>query len=505
LTAAPGLGDNAGMSILACAAVILASIVGIAILVALVRAIATPRAPKAAPPLPESALEEAAGVEDELSVLVQRATVSYYEKNAEDDSAFVGFKRDLEKLFPKVHGMLKREEIEDRSLLFTWEGSGASDESTVLAPAILCAHFDIVPAEDASLWKHGPFSGDIAEHSVWGRGTQDIKLTLVSALHAAERLIGEGFRPKRNVYFAFGGDEEIGGYRGARLIGEALASRGVRASFLLDEGGPVADGMLSFADRPLALVGIAEKGYMDVAVETTGAGGHASMPPRRTAAGNLARAVVAIEGSPPTAKLGYTVLSFLNKLSPYAPFAIRILFRNLWLFGPLVKAVFGASHTTNAMIRTTYAPTMLQGSAKENVLADLAWANVNVRILPGDTSEETLSRMARLVRPFGATARPAHPEAVVEPLPESPVDHEGYRAIEAALAASFPEAAAVPFLFSAGTDTKHYRAVAQAMYRLTPLLQTSADLDGVHGRDERVEIGNLRRCEIFYKTLLSSM
>ena len=263
--------------------------------------------------------------------------------------------------------------------------------------------------------------------------------------------------------------------------------------------------MLSFADRPLALVGIAEKGYLDVMVEAEGAGGHASMPPRRTATGNLARAVAAIEASPSGARLGYTVRSFLDRLSPYSPFAIRLLFRNLWLFGPLVKAVFGASQTTNAMIRTTYAPTMLQGSAKENVLADLARANINVRILPGDSSAAVLSRLAALAKPRGATVRPAHPEALVEPLPESPIDTEGYRAIETALAASFPEAAAVPFLFSAGTDTKHYRGVTDAMYRLTPIRQTSAQLDGVHGRDERVEVANLRRCEIFYNRLISGL
>ncbi|MGA2546709.1 MAG: M20/M25/M40 family metallo-hydrolase [Rectinemataceae bacterium] len=488
------------MSFAAIIAIVFACLVGIAILVALIRAIATPRAAPAAPPLPESALEEAAGVEEELSALVRRATVSYYDRDAEDDSAFIAFKKDLELLFPKVHAKLRREEIGDRALLFTWEGSDKN-----LAPAILCAHFDVVPAEDALLWKHGPFSGDIAEGCVWGRGTQDIKLMLVSSLHAAERLLGEGFMPGRSIYFAFGGDEEVDGLRGARLVGEVLASRGVRASFLLDEGGPVADGMLSFADRPLALVGIAEKGYIDVAIEAAGTGGHASMPPRRTATGNLARAIVAIEASPPHARLGYTVRSFLDKLSPYSPFPIRILFRNLWLFGPLVKAVFGASHATNAMIRTTYAPTLLQGSASENVLADLAWANVNVRILPGEVSGETLARLARLARPFGATAKAAHPGAEKEPLPESPIDHEGYRAIEAALGVAFPEAAVVPFLFSASTDTKHYRDVTRAMYRLTPLKQNSAQLDGVHGRDERVEIGNLRRCEIFYKRLLETL
>ena len=229
------------------------------------------------------------------------------------------------------------------------------------------------------------------------------------------------------------------------------------------------------------------------------------MPPRRSATGNLARAVVAIESTPPRARLGFAVRSFLDRLSPYSPFPIRLVFRNLWLFGPLVKAVFARSPATNAMVRTTYAPTMLQGSAKENVLADSASANVNVRILPGERSAGVLERMARIARPYGATVRIAHPESLVEPLPESPVDHEGYRAIEAALARSFPDAACVPFLFSAGTDTKHYLGAVEAMYRFAPIKQSQAQLEGVHGRDERVEVSNLRRCEIFYKRLLESL
>jgi carboxypeptidase PM20D1 len=485
-----------------------ASIVGICIgsafvlivLIALIRAITTPKAAPKGFPLPESALEEAAGVEDALAQAVRRATVSSYDKAAEDGAAFDLFKSDLKRLFPKVHEAMTREEIGDRALLYTWKGSDQKLES-----AIMCAHFDVVPALDAAEWKHPPFSGDLAESCVWGRGTQDIKLMLISSLHAAERLIASGFQPKRTIYFAFGGDEEIGGSRGARLIGETFASRKVKAAFLLDEGGPVADGLLAFVDRPLALIGIAEKGYMDVTVEALGSGGHASMPPKKTATGNLARAVASIESSPPAAKLGFTVRTFLGRVSSYSHFAIRLLFRNLWLFGPLVKKVFGSGHETNAMVRTTYAPTMLQGSSKENVLADCARANINVRIMPGETSTQTLDRMGSLAKAQGATVRLNHPESLVEPLPESSIDTDGFRAIEAALGDAFPDAAAVPFLFSAGTDTKHYRSVAQAMYRLTPVKQTSKQLEGVHGRDERVEVSNLRRCEIFYKRLLERL
>jgi carboxypeptidase PM20D1 len=480
--------------------VALGAVVAAAIVVVLARALATSRAAPPAAPLGSDALSPAAGVEECLAALVRRQTVSSYDAKVEDGSAFASLKAELPRLFPKAHAAMTREEPGDRALLYSWKGTDAA-----LAPVILCAHFDVVPVEDAAEWKHPPFSGDIEGGFVWGRGSQDIKCTLAAMMHAADRLAAAGFRPKRTIYFAFGGDEEAGGLRGARRLGEVLASRKTKASFLLDEGGPVADGMLSFADRPLALVGISEKGYVDVAVEAEGAGGHASMPPRRTAVGNVARAIVAIDSSPLRPRLGFTVRSFLDGVSPYIPFSVRLVFRNLWLFGALVKAVFGAGRLTNAMISTTFAPTMLAGGRKENVLAESASANVNVRILPGHSSEKVLARMARLARAHGATVRPAHPEAVVEPLPESPVEHEGYRAIGAALAASFPEAAAVPFLFSAGTDTKHYRSVAEAIYRLTPLRQTAEDLEGVHGRDERVGVDNLRRCELFYRALISSL
>jgi len=488
------------MTPLIIAIIILASALAAAVTIAVLRAALTPRAAPPATPLPEAALEEAAGIEDKLAVLVRRPTISSFDPQEEDEAPFSGFKEDLRTLFPLVHERLERREIGNRGLLYTWKGS---DES--LKPAILCAHFDVVPADDAPAWKHGPFSGDIADGYLWGRGTQDIKILIACALDSAENLLAQGFTPLRTIYFAFGGDEEVGGRRGAALIGAELARMGVRASFLLDEGGPIAQGMLSFADRPLALVGIAEKGYLDLLLEAAGKGGHASMPPRRTATGNLSRAIARIEAMPPAPRLGYTVRNFLGRLSPFVGFGYRVLFRNLWLTGPVVKAGFTASPTTNALVRTTAATTMLAGSQMENVLAGKAWANVNIRILPGESVAGTVERISRIVRKEGVTARPRYPEKAVEPLPESPVDHEGFRAIEAALGESFPEAAAVPFLFSAGTDTKHYRDVTEAMYRLQPLIQTNADLAGVHGRDERVGIDNLRRCAIFYRRLIASL
>ncbi|MDP2792069.1 MAG: M20/M25/M40 family metallo-hydrolase [Rectinemataceae bacterium] len=435
-----------------------------------------------------------------LARLVSFPTVSSYNPGEENEEAFTALKRELPALFPLVHAGMKVEEPSDRALLFSWKGKDPS-----IPPAILCAHFDVVPAGNPSAWKHPPFSGDIADGEVWGRGTQDIKVIMASLLEAAERLIGEGFAPKRTIYFAFGGDEEIGGQRGAAAIAAHLAASGIKASFLADEGGPISVGMIAFAKKPLALVGVAEKGYADFRLSVKGSGGHASMPPRHTAPGNLARAISAIEDHPFPSRITPTMKAFLARLAPESRQPYRFLFKQLWFTAPAIKAAFASAPTTNALIRTTAACTMLKGSSKENVLADAAEATLNVRILPGESSQAVLARLRNLAAPFGAEVSIKHKDHVVEPSGESGTDHEGWKAIEAALSTSHPEAACIPFLFSAATDTKHYRNIVEATYRFTPLMQSQQDLKGVHGDNERVKVEELDRCAIFYRSLMEKL
>jgi carboxypeptidase PM20D1 len=437
---------------------------------------------------------------NKLSALIRLPTVSAFTPEEEDESAFVDLKTRLVELFPGVHAAMQKEEPSNRSLLFTWKGSDPN-----LKPVLLCAHFDVVPAGNLDSWKHGPFSGDIAEGAVWGRGAQDIKVLLASIMEAAENLLAQGFKPKRTIYLSFGGDEEVGGMRGAGAIAALLDKKGVKASFLIDEGGPISLGMLSFVKRDLALVGVAEKGYLDLALTAKGTGGHASMPPRQTAPGNLARAIAAIEADPPKARLTKTLRSFLLMLAPVSKQPYRFLFSNLWLTKSLLLSVFGRAPTTNALIRSTNAVTMLEGSSKENVLAEKAEATVNVRILPGESTSSIIERIGSLVKPFGVEVGAKHAGHEVEPSGESGTDHEGWKFIEAALAVSHPEAACVPFLFSAGTDTKHYRDVVEAMYRFSCLPQTQEDLAGVHGDNEKVRLPDLDRCAQFYAKLISSL
>lgn len=440
------------------------------------------------------------GVAEKLAALVRIPTVSYFDPAQEDETAFRALKDELSRLFPLVMSRLIHTDAGTRALLLEWPGLDAS-----LDPVVLTAHFDVVPPGDLSLWEHGPFSGTICNGFIHGRGCQDIKVTLISILAATERLLEQGFVPKRSVFLAFGGDEETGGTRGASTIAGILAGRGLKPGFLLDEGGPVACDVLKFADRPLALIGISEKGYMDIAIEAIGSGGHASMPPPHTASGAVARTVALSENHPFKPRISYTLAKMLEGLCSYVPFSYRLLFRNLFLTKPLVKAAFAASPTTNALIRTTTAATMLTGSNKENVLPESATAILNVRVLPGSTVAETMTRISSMAAGCGASARLAHEGRANDPMPESPVDHFGYRSIEAAIAVAFPEAGTIPFMFTAGTDTKHYRSLTPAIYRFTPLFQTPTDLARVHAANEQVSIENLHRCCLFYDTLLRSI
>jgi carboxypeptidase PM20D1 len=163
-------------------------------------------------------------------------------------------------------------------------------------PVLITAHMDVVPVEAGTEgeWTHPPFGGEIADGFVWGRGTLDTKAHLIAALEAVERLLEKGLTPARDVYLAFGHDEELTGEQGARQIAKLLAERGLTFDFVLDEGGCVVKGALPGIEKPVALVGVGEKGFCNVRLtaKRTGATPHARA---HTSVGVLAQAVCRLE------------------------------------------------------------------------------------------------------------------------------------------------------------------------------------------------------------------
>lgn len=410
---------------------------------------------------------------------------------------FSGFLTFLEDAFPTVHARLERVVLEPNTPLFKWTGTDPG-----LKPVLLAAHYDVVPIAPGSLdqWDYPPFAGVVADGFVWGRGTLDNKGALIAIMTATEQLLQDGFQPKRTVYFSFGGDEEIGG-EGARAVSQYLIENGVEIAWALDEGSFVLDGLIPGLDKPVASINLSEKGYMTLKLVATAPGGHSSLPPRVTAVGRLARAVYRLQEAPVPGGLTGVSEEFFDALGRYFTLEKRVLFANRWLFSPVLENVLSASASTNAMLRTTTAPTMLSASNKENVLAAQATATVNFRLHPRDTVEDVVAHVRAAVDDEDI-------EIVVNDTfssPASPVsrsDTQGYADIEASIRAAFGPLASVPGLTIAATDARHYALAADDAYRINPFKITGDDLERFHGIDERLSVENLRLGIDFFGSLL---
>jgi carboxypeptidase PM20D1 len=455
---------------------------------------------RAPPPAAGAAVADAA-VDDSaaarrLAAAVRFRTVSWPDSAPARD-ALLALRAQIDADFPRVRSALTREVVDGYSLLYTWRGTDST-----LAPVVLMGHMDVVPVEAAAegSWHHGPFSGDIADGFVWGRGTLDDKVSVFAALEAVETLLGEGFAPQRTVYLAFGHDEEVSG-SGADSIVERLRARGVHPEFVLDEGGAVTVGVFPGLTRPLALVGVAEKGYASVELTVEGTGGHSSMPPRETAVGVLAAAITKLERDPFPARLSGPAGAMFDAVGPALPWSARMAFANRWLFAPLIVRQLSAKPATDAVLRTTTAPTMFEGSPKDNVLPKRARAVVNFRILPGDSVAGVLARVNAVIADPRVTARLAA-GAVSEPSPVSGTDTPGYRAIARAVREMTPEAIVAPSLVVGATDSRHYAVITPNAYRFLPVTLRSEDIARIHGVDERVSIENYGRAIRFLRRLV---
>ena len=434
-----------------------------------------------------------------LSDAVTCKTVSYADSSRIDTGEYKKFHRFIEKAFPLVHRTMIKKKFNDFTLLFFWQGTDTS-----LKPVLFAAHFDVVPANDTDTWRHPPFSGRIDDEYVWGRGTQDVKVTLVSMLEAAEYLIKQGFKPGRSIYFAFGGDEEIDGKKGAAVIADYLQGRGVVLEYVLDEGTVITDGLQMHMKESLALIAVAEKGHVNLRLSVRHEGGHASIPSRETAAGILCKAVTRIEKHHGPARLTGPVREVFRHLAVYTGGVKRIIFTNLWLFTPAVKLVMAHEPSSNALIRTTVAVTMLEAGDKENVLPLEAHANANIRIIPGETIESTIKRIRRVIGDHRVDVKLRDMWFPNEPVGVSRTTSAGYRAIGSAIRELVPDAAVVPILMCGSTDSKHYSCLTSEIYRFTPVRATPEDLTGIHGENERISKENIRLCVAFYEKLITS-
>ena len=431
-----------------------------------------------------------------LASAIQLPTIS---AGVIDSIAFKKLDTLLQKNYPLIDSLLEREVVNDFSYIYKWAG-----RNTRLEPILMLAHTDVVPVESSSedKWTLPPFSGQIQDGYLWGRGALDDKLEVFSMFEAVEMLLKENYEPERSIYFAFGQDEEIGGTKGAISIAKIFEERGIKFEYILDEGSIILEKALDGLDKPLAMIGLTEKGYTTLTITALlKEGGHSSMPPAETAVGVLSRAIVNLQDNPFPLKIDGATEDFFRYIGPESAFLQKMLFTNLWLTEGLITSQLGKDNTSAAILRTTTAPTMLRGGIKDNILPTRASAKVNFRILPGETIESVTARVKEIIDDERIHVEAGKDKISSNPPPVSPIESFGFQLIQKTIGETFSDVVVAPSLVIAATDARHYTKLSSNIYRFSPIKVTRKDLKTIHGIDEKISTEGYKDMIRFYRRL----
>lgn len=415
----------------------------------------------------------------------------------EAEAPLIRFQEFLAESYPLFHQNAERRILSPYSLIYRWPGADAAEK-----PILILAHYDVVPVEREK-WTADPFGAEMKDAYIYGRGSLDMKSILVAVLEAAELLCAGGFRPRRDIWFAFGGDEERTGFLGARKTALWFAEAGVRFSWILDEGSAILENLIAGVPGPLALLSVEEKGFLSLGLTAAQQPGHASRPPSVQAAAVLARALCRISKKPFPFRLVPTVEQFFSRLSGFASGRRAFFMRHARALGPLFFRSLSADPNICALLRTTVAMTQLAGSAADNVMPSEARAVINLRLLRPWTVERAVEFIKKAVNDervkievygIGTNPVPANPEHTRQ-------DGPGWKEMTAALEEVYPGVPPLVFMMTATTDSRHYQNLADGIFRFNPHRLDPGELSRMHGHDERISADNLRRGREFYTSL----
>lgn len=420
----------------------------------------------------ESALKKLQG-----AIRIPTVTVNYDDEQSKEP--FFQLHKYLEKSFPLFHEHAQKTVINECALIYKIEGT---DDS--LLPACFLGHMDVVPPQDEG-WQRNPFSGEIDDEFIYGRGSFDMKGQLISLLESFEIMYQRGFAPRRTVYCCFGCDEEVSG-NSAKAMCAYLKEKGVKTEFIFDEGMTLLDASI-VGIKTLALVGVCEKGYANIKVTAKGKAGHASMPPAENAATILARAVTRINKHQMKAYWSEPLKCLIEKVAPHTKFFFKFIMANSAVFRPLLKPILcKVDPSTNALLRTTMAVTMLEGSKAANVIPDESSCVINCRTNIGQTAEDVVKHIS------AAAGKGCKVELLPtghhEPTKMSPLDSYAWGMFEKTVAETFPGAVTAPFPFVAGTDSKYYSDLSESIFKFSPHITDAADRAVMHNVNERFRI-----------------
>ena len=438
-------------------------------------------------------MDELKIAEEKLGAMIRIPTVSKHEH--EDLSQFYLYHQELEKLFPLIHEKLEKTVL-NGTLLYRWKGT---DKEKM--PILFMGHQDVVPASDEG-WSVPAYSGAVKNGCLYGRGALDCKGTMYVQLQAVEELLSEGFVPPCDVYLEYSINEETGG-DGAAAAMRHLRDKGIRFAFVLDEGGAVIDEAVPGMDKPYAVVGVTEKGYMDVKITARGKGGHSSTPPRNTPAARLFAFANEIERKRPfEKKMIPEVREMFRQMAPAFSFPLRFLLGNLWLTKPLVMAAMPlVSPFGEALMATTCCFTMMHGSDAANVIPKEPYLIANLRTSVHQNCQESLAVLKKYGKKYGLEF-----EVLLsrDASPVSDIHSAAYGFVEKTIRAHFPDVGVAPYLIMGGTDCRHFHALSDTALRFCPVRMTNAQNASCHAVDENVTVASLAEGVRFYKRLLKN-
>ncbi|MEI7628487.1 MAG: M20/M25/M40 family metallo-hydrolase [Bacteroidota bacterium] len=437
------------------------------------------------PNLPDSAVSH-------MQQAIRVKTISLGNGEPVDTAQFLAFWQFIEKNYPLVHQSLTHQTFNGLSRLYKWEGKHPEQK-----PYVLMAHYDVVPVEASTenLWTVPAFGGVLKNDTIYGRGAADDKVSLISILEAVEKLLADHFQPERTIYLSFGNDEETIG-KGAQAIAKYMEDNKIHPEVILDEGGEITTENFTELKRPVALIAVAEKGYMSFNLTVEQHGGHSSTPAPETAIDILAKGLVHLREKQMPYQFQPVIKELFNRIGPGMPFAERMAIANPWLFEKTLVGELEKDHSSNALIHTTIVPTIVQTGVKDNVIPSLATAVVNTRILPGTSVEEVEAFMNKQINDSRIKITKNSPPDRVGPA--ASYESIAYKKVEDATYKVMKDVVPVPFLSVGATDSKYLQHLADGTIKFTPVV----DAKGFHGIDERIGVSDLKRLIFFYQIII---
>ena len=426
-----------------------------------------------------------------LQQLIRCKTVSYKNHDLEDKDEFEKLRNLLPDFYPNVFKNCTMERVDQTGILFHWKGKDSNE------PSVMMAHYDVVPVDESG-WEKDPFEGIIENGILWGRGTLDTKITFCSSLEAAETLLEQGFVPEHDIYLAYSGDEEISG-NGAPSIVSLLKDRGITPGMVVDEGGAVVENVFPGVKEKTALIGIGEKGIMEMELSVRSNGGHASAPLPHGPVSDLARAVVALEDHPFRSQLCGPSAAMFDTLGRRSTFLYRMIFANLWCFKPVLDMFCKkAGGELNAMMRTTCAFTQMKGSAANNVIPPKASVGMNLRLIGEDTVKSVVDYVRKTINNEKIEINVL---AGDDPSPTSDVNTDGWRKIKKAVEQTWEDAIVSPYLMVQCSDSRHYNQITDKIYKFSAMELTKEERSSIHGNNERIPLEKIGKAVEFYLNL----